>query len=444
MRIALVSPYSWSYPGGVTRHVKALAGQFQDQGNYVRVLAPFDPAGRKSSMLHRGAKPQPVEIPEHFVSLGRTVGLAANGAVSNLSITALGFSTLLHELHTRRYDVVHIHEPVAPLVGWVAAERTQLPLVGTFHTYSDDPLPNRIANLFGARQVLSRLHVRIAVSEAAAWTGRRWFGGEYRIIPNGVHVDPHRLVRAASRRSGDRLRIVFVGQPVERKGLPVLLRAFQQLQEQIPIDLVMVGPSPDDLPPSVRGQPHVRVLGKVDDDTKHREVEQADVLCAPSLGGESFGMVLTEAFAAGTPAVASDIAGYRDVVRDGVNGVLVPPADAWALAQTLRKLWAQPQRLALMSRTAAVDAERFAWPGVAASVIAAYHDAIAIHGTTARRRPPRFRTMLAKTSSPTATLNQPTPPPQPTPGVQHAYGGRHRRNLAGGVSAIDTRRPMSA
>jgi phosphatidyl-myo-inositol alpha-mannosyltransferase len=420
MRIALVSPYSWSYPGGVTRHVQALADQFRGEGNYARVLAPFDTPGRKASLFHRGAEPQPLEVPEHFVSLGPTVGVKANGAVSNLSITAFGLTTMLHELRTGRYDVVHIHEPVAPLIGWVAADRTRLPLVGTFHTYSERPLPNGIANVLGARRVLGRLHVRIAVSEAAAWTGRRWFGGQYRIIPNGVHVDPQRAGLVGARQPGSRLRIVFVGQPVERKGLPVLLRAFQLLQEQLPIDLVMVGPSPDDLPSTMRDRPGVNALGKVDDETKRRELERADVLCAPSLGGESFGMVLTEAFAAGTPAVASDIVGYRDVVRHAVNGVLVPPADALALAAALRDLWAQPQQLAMMSRAAAADADRFAWPGVAASVFDAYHDAIAARGASVRRRPTRSRTTHARPATPTANLNQPPLPHQRTPGMQHA------------------------
>ena len=355
-------------------------------------------------MRHRGASPQRVEVPEHFVSLGPTVGLNANGAVSNLSITPSGFSALLYELHTGGYDVVHIHEPVAPLIGWVAAERTRLPLVGTFHAYSDKPMPNWIANRFGAQRVLGRLQIRIAVSEAAAWTGCRWFGGQYRIIPNGVHFDPQRAARLAPRRRGDRLRIAFVGQPVQRKGLPVLLRAFRLLEERVPVELVMVGPSPDEIPQTMLHHPHVRALGKVDDETKHRELERADVLCAPSLGGESFGMVLTEAFAAGTPAIASDIAGYRDVVRDGVDGILVPPADAQALADALRNLWTQPLQLAAMSRAAAASAERFAWPGVAASVFDAYHDAIPAHAGTARRRvrrfsPPRPRLVLGADQS---------------------------------------------
>ena len=391
---------------GLHAHVEALAEQFRVEGNYVRVLGPVDPPGRKSAMLHRGAEPQPVKVPEHFVSLGPTVGLKANGAVSNLSITAFGLSTMLSELRTGRYDVVHIHEPVVPLIGWVAADRTELPLVGTFHAYSEKPLPNGVANVLGARRVLGRLHVRIAVSEAAAWTARHWFGGQYRIIPNGVHVHPQRAARAKARQPGDPLRIVFVGQPVERKGLPVLLRAFELLHGRMPIDLVMIGPSPEELPPTMRRRPGVHALGKVDDATKRRELERADVLCAPSLGGESFGMVLTEAFAAGTPAIASDIAGYRDVVHDSVNGILVPPADVRALAEALHDLWAQPERVALMSRAAAAEAERYAWPGIAASVLDAYHDAIAARTGTARRRLPRFATPRARPSAPAAALQQ--------------------------------------
>ena len=377
MRIALVSPYSWTYPGGVTRHIEALAEQFIDDGHHVRVLAPFDSGGRFSAALHRGARPQPLAAPEYLVSLGRTVGLKANGAVSNISLTPCGVATMQRELRTGRYDVVHVHEPIAPVPPWIAADRIRLPLVGTFHTYNENRLSNGVATALGARRVFNHLHVRIAVSEAAAWTARRFFGGHYRVIPNGVHVDSERAVRIASQPPGDRLRIVFVGQSVERKGLPLLLRAFEALREHIPTELTVIGPSPEELSPMLLDPDGVRVLGKVDDATKQRELELADVLCAPSLRGESFGMVLTEAFAAGTPVIASDIAGYRDVVRDGVDGVLVPAGDAQTLAEALRDLYDEPERLGQMARAAAAKVQRFAWPRVASEVMEAYEEAIA-------------------------------------------------------------------
>ncbi len=377
MRIALVSPYSWTYPGGVTRHIEALAEQFLADGHHVRVLAPFDPPGRLSTALHRGAAPQQLRAPAYLIPLGRTTGFKANGAVSNLSITPYGYATMHHELRTGGYDVVHIHEPIAPVLSWAGTDNIRLPLVGTFHTYNENRLSNGIANVLGARRVFNRLHVRIAVSEAAAWTAKRFFGGHYRVIPNGVHFDPERAAEHAARPSADHLRIVFVGQAVERKGLPLLLRAFEALREHVPSTLTVIGPSREELEPLLLDSTGVRMLGKVDDEAKHRELEQADVLCAPSLGGESFGMVLTEAFAGGTPVIASNIPGYRDVVRDGVDGVLVEPGNAQALAEALRDLWEEPRRRARLAGTAAADVQRFAWPHVAAEVMEAYEDAIA-------------------------------------------------------------------
>jgi phosphatidylinositol alpha-mannosyltransferase len=373
MRVALVSPYSWTYPGGVTRHIEALAEQFLASGHDVRVLAPFDHDDRVSSLLHRGAAPQRRAMPDYLIPLGRSVGFPANGAVSNLSTHAAGLSTMRRELRDGNFDVVHLHEPIAPVLCWDACVSTRLPLVGTFHAYSTNRVTNNVANLLGARRLFNHLHVRIAVSEAAAWTAQRFFGGRYRIIPNGVAVPELRAPRAPL----DRLEIAFVGQAVERKGLPILLRAFEALREHIPVHLTVVGANREEVAPLLLDDRSITVLGRVDDDEKRRVLEAADVLCAPSLGGESFGMVLTEAFAAGTPVVASEIAGYRDVVRDGVDGVLVPRGDASALAEALRDLWVEPRRLAALGAAAAAQAERYAWPHVAAEVLDAYEDAIA-------------------------------------------------------------------
>jgi phosphatidylinositol alpha-mannosyltransferase len=379
MRIALVSPYSWTYPGGVTRHIEALAAQFMAAGHHVRVFAPFDPPDRWSARMHRGARPEPREQPDWLVPLGRTIGIKANGAVTNLASTPYSVTTLRQGLREGGFDVIHIHEPHTPWVGYDALDATCAPLVGTFHCYSENAVSNGLANVIaGAKRKLNHLHVRIAVSEAAAWTGRRFYGGEYRIVPNGVDVPVEPPPRAISE-PGAPLRLAFVGQAVERKGLPVLLRAFEALRDHVPVELSIIGADNDEVEPlMLDGGQGVRVLGKVSDAQKSAALAGADLLVAPSLGGESFGMVLTEAFAAGTPVVASDIPGYRDVVRDGVDGVLVPRGDATTLAQTLRDLAVAPARRDAMAAQAHERARRYAWPTVAGEVLDAYGDAQAM------------------------------------------------------------------
>src|SRR4029077_10146081 len=251
------------------------------------------------------------------------------------------------ELRGGGYDVVHVHEPVAPVLSWDAlCSLGDLPLVGTFHTFSENLLTNGgAAIVLGGRRRMNRLHVRIAVSEAAAWTARRFYGGRYQVIPNGVHL-PEIAAAPVDLEAGRvhdqlrppdpqrELRILFIGLAVERKGLPVLLRAFEALREHAPATLTLVGPRPEEVAHMLLDDNGVRALGKVPDERKLEELARADVLCAPSLGSESFGMVLTEAFASATPVVASDIPGYRDVVRDGVDGELVPAGDALALAES--------------------------------------------------------------------------------------------------------------
>ena len=208
------------------------------------MLAPFDPPDRSAGSLHRAA-PSARELPDYLVPLGRTVGSPSNGAVSNISrLPGRRRPPPRRELRQGRYDVVHIHEPVAPLVGWNAALGARMPAVGTFHAYSTKAVPNHLARSLGAQRVFNRLSARIAVSEAAAWTGRRWFGGEYEVIPNGVDVD---AAPDSPKRPNGELRVLFVGRPEERKGLPILLSAFDGLVEHVPCRLTVIGAERDDV-----------------------------------------------------------------------------------------------------------------------------------------------------------------------------------------------------
>jgi phosphatidyl-myo-inositol alpha-mannosyltransferase len=426
VRIALVSPYSWSYQGGVNRHVEALAEEFLGRGHHVRVLAPVDPPGRLSRALHRGI-PEAHEVPDYMLPLGRTVGIGANGAVSNLSaFPSGGVARVRRELRDGGYDVVHVHEPLVPLVGWNAALGARAPVVGTFHTYSTKAIPNQIASALGARRVFNRLSARIAVSEAAAWTGRRWFGGRYEIIPNGVDVE---AVSAATKPVGEELRVLFVGRPEERKGLPILLTAFDALVEHVPARLTVIGAEREDVlrylanPETMQS---IDVCGRVAPEQLWEALHGADLLCAPSLAGESFGMVLTEAFAAGTPVIASEIAGYSDVVSDGIDGVLVPPGDPQRLAEELQRAHYERERLAAMGEAARESARRYAWPHVADRVTAVYERAIEAPS------PANATERLAHWAGFRPADGNPPNPPQRLPSLdpQPVQGGSRRRRIA--------------
>jgi phosphatidyl-myo-inositol alpha-mannosyltransferase len=423
VRVALVSPYSYTYPGGVGRHVEALAQALSTLGHEVRLLAPYDPDDRLARVSHRGARPQGRPLPDYMIPLGRTFGFPMNGAVSNLSMYPEAIATLRKELRYGGYDVVHAHEPNAPVVSSYATEVARIPVVGTFHTYSTSAMVNRFAaNVAGMRRLYSKLSARIAVSEAARWTAQRYYGGRYRIVPNGVDLSAARPNHA---RPHDELRIVFVGRAEERKGLPVLLRAFEALRAVgVPARLTVAGPPREEVEPLLLDPEGIEIAGQVDEARKWALLGEADVLSAPSLGGESFGMVLTEAFASGTPVVASDIAGYRDVVRDGIDGVLVPVGDAVALGETLLELASDPGRRSAMSEAALERAERFAWPNVAREVESVYEEALSVpepEGRVAR---------LAQRAGVAPSEPGPRVGPTPLPSLEPKTPGAGRRRFA--------------
>jgi phosphatidyl-myo-inositol alpha-mannosyltransferase len=378
VRVGVVCPYSYTYPGGVLAHVEALAEELRRRGHEVRVLAPVDPDDRRTGVLHRGARPTPRVLPpaDQFVALGRTFGMPANGAVSTLAFTPETAAILGHELRSGWYDVVHVHEPNAGTAPWYTIEHAPIPVVATFHSYATKPVPMAIGNLAGQRRLFNKLSLRLAVSEAARWTGERFYGGRYRIIPNGID-----LTRADGGRKphNEQLELLFVGRAEERKGLPVLIRAFEALRAAgVDARLTVAGASHEEVAPMLLDTEGVEIAGRVSEEEKWRLLHNADLLCAPSLGGESFGIVLLEALASGTPVVCSDIPGYRDVVRDDIEGRLVAPGDPAALGEAIRALALRRRHREELGAAALARAERFAWPHVAEEVEQAYEDALAV------------------------------------------------------------------
>jgi phosphatidyl-myo-inositol alpha-mannosyltransferase len=435
VRVALVSPYSYTYPGGVGLHVEALAGELLSQGHEVRLLAPYDPDDRLARVLHRGVPPRRRPLPDHLIPLGRTFGLPMNGAVSNLSLFPAAVAVLGHELRNGGYDVVHVHEPNAAAVSWYATEHARAPLVGTFHTYSTRRLAHGLANLAGAFRLYRKLGARIAVSEAARWTAQRFYGGRYRVVPNGVDLS---AARPDPARPHEELRILFVGRAEERKGLPVLLRAFEALRGAgVDARLTVAGATSEEVEPLLLDPEGVEVAGRVSEEEKWRLLGATDVLCAPSLGGESFGMVLTEAFASGAPVVASDIAGYRDVVRHGVDGLLVPMGDAVELGEALHGLAFDPERRSRMAAAARERAERFAWPRVAGEVVEVYEDVLALPRPEGRAARAARRTGLAAADPQRDSRPEPLPSLEPrTPADGRRRAARGLRRALVGVGAV--------
>ncbi len=390
MRVGLVTPYSWTVPGGVNHHIEHLAAELEVRGHEPWIIAPvgaMTPARR-----HVDSRRQTVT--ERFIPMGNALPVPTNGSLAYVNFSPQIAPRMDRAVRYGRFDILHVHEPCTPAVSMMAVVMAASPVVGTFHAaLESSAFYDRGRLVAGA--VMKRIDVRIAVSEAARSFPQSRFPGPFRIIPNGVPVEMYAPAVGAAKVPG---RILFVGRPEPRKGLGVLLQAFALLRKRMPdATLVVAGATRrqvleteragSDLPVDLTG---LEALGWVDDAVKVAQLGEAEVLCAPSRAAESFGIVLAEGMAAGVPVVASNLPGYRAVLRDGEAGRLVPPGDPVALADALYDLLqdeAERRRLAAAGIAAAAD---LSWAQITDRIVEAYEDALAaprvrgLHGLPGR------------------------------------------------------------
>lgn len=355
MRIGMISPYSLTVPGGVQGQILGLARAIRARGEYVRVLGPCD-----------GPPPEPFVTP-----LGNCVPTGANGSIVPLAPDPAAQLRTIRALRDEEFDVLHLHEPIAPGPTMTALLVRPAPIVGTFHRAGHSvaydvfrPLTSR-----GAK----RIAVRYAVSDDAEALAIDALGGTYKRAFNAVEVSRFRSGRPTKT---DGPTIFFIARHEQRKGLAVLLEAFGQLAPDVRLWIGGVGPETNALQTAHAGDPRISWLGEIDDDEKVDRMLGADVFCAPSLHGESFGIVLLEAMAAETAVVASDIPGYAKVTRNGADGALVPPGDVPRLAQELRAVLESPDRRHALIESGSERVQEFSMRRLADLYLAAYEDVI--------------------------------------------------------------------
>jgi phosphatidylinositol alpha-mannosyltransferase len=365
VRIGIVCPYSFDVPGGVQNHVRDLAECLIKLGHEVSVLGPAD---------------EDAVLPPYVVSAGRAVPVPYNGSVARLAFGPLSAARVRRWLGNGNFDVLHVHEPYSPSLSFLAVLSARGPVVATFHTAM--VRSRALAAAQGVLQLVSeKITGRIAVSELARKVQVEHLGNSAWEIPNGVDVSRFASAEPMPGWPGDGGAIGFLGRYTEpRKGFPLLREAFARLAADRPgLRLLVAGRGePDDavgdLPASVRER--IVFLGMVSEQDKARMLRSVDVYVAPNTGGESFGMILTEAMAAGTPVVASDLDAFRRVLDGGRAGALFPNGDAEALAATLARLLDEPAtREDLAARARGVVAA-YDWPVVTARIVDVYRTAI--------------------------------------------------------------------
>lgn len=367
MKIALVSPYDFAYPGGVANHIFALERQFTRMGHEVKVIAP---ASRTVSAFG-----------DRFIPIGKPRAIPASGSITRITLSLRLASRIKAVLEKENFDIIHLHEPFMPMLCTAVLRFSNTANVGTFHAFDGSPGYNfgrPISTIFLKRR-LRKLHGKIAVSKSAMEFAGKYVPGYYNVIPNGVdleHFSPD--VSPIDRFCDGKINILFVGRLEKRKGLGYLLKAYQRVKEEIANSrLIIVGPGTRlrrKYEKQVRRSrlEDVVFMGHVDYDELPRYYKTADIFCAPATGRESFGIILLEAMAVGKPIVASNVGGYASIVAHGVDGLLVPPKDDKELARALVSLMIDEplrQRMGAMGKRKAQD---YSWERIAKEILNYY------------------------------------------------------------------------
>ncbi|MFQ5813244.1 MAG: glycosyltransferase family 4 protein [Anaerolineae bacterium] len=374
MKIALVSPYDYPYPGGVVKHIFYLDREFRRLGHDVRIIA--------------ACSEDVGEVPQQVIKVSGSIAhIPFAGSVARITLSPRVYRRVKKILKQEQFDVIHLHEPMTPTLPLAVLRHVPLSpqsvVVGTFHAYRESNHPGYEYAKPIFERFFDRLDGRIAVSEVLRDYLALYFPGDYRIIPNGIDLerfsDP--ALRPLERFDDGKLNILFVGRLEKRKGFRYLLRAFAQVKKAVPqARLMVVGAydKEDKEPFVLHARQHhlrdVRFIGFVSEDDLPCYYRTCHVFCAPSTGFESFGIILLEAMAAGKPIVASDIDGYRGVLEDGEEGLLVQPEDERRLADALIRLLKDPALRGRMGRQGQARAADYSWRKVARQVLDYYRE----------------------------------------------------------------------
>jgi phosphatidylinositol alpha-mannosyltransferase len=368
MKVGIVVPYSWSFWGAVVEHAESQAEALRALGVDVRLIMGNDPPGSFTRVLHPrlGRHGSP---PAEVIPVGRSVIVPANGSLPNIVLSPRSVYRISRALERERFDLLHLHEPMTPAICVAALALARTPVVATFHA-AGERLAWAKAGMPIWGFLLDRIDERIAVSEQARAAATSYAPGEYHIVPNGI------LIPADTGMTTREHRIVFVGRHEPRKGLQVALRAWPEIRSRTGARLRVIGSDPL----AVRlllsrlrvPEDGIDVLGFLSQDDLTEELLRAKVLVAPSLGRESFGMVLTRAFACALPVVASDIVGYRDVMTRETS-LAVPQDDPRALTEAVAAMLTdEPRRAAMGAEARRIAEERYSWAELSRSLVHIY------------------------------------------------------------------------